>query len=143
MRSVAGKTIKGNESDWLPESIPAHSPVTPAEHQSALSNGSTVIARPADLSALPALPGNLRLAVVLDRSRSMAAQAGRVADALARLNQLGQAGAQMEVYLTSSPYRGEEPSRSKLSALDPEQILVLWRAERRRTADPVPKIARR
>lgn len=121
-RSVAGKTVRGNEPDWLPASIPASGMVLFSEHQIYFANGTTVIAHPADPSSLPQPSTDLRLAVVLDRSRSMASQAGQVSDALARLNELSSAGADLDVYLTSSPYRGEEPSRTKLAALDFEQI---------------------
>jgi putative PEP-CTERM system integral membrane protein len=72
---------------------------------------------------LPKLAGNLRLAIVLDRSRSMGPHAADVKATLARLSQV--ADSNTDVYLTSSPYRGEAPSRIHLSQLRPDNIQYL------------------
>ncbi len=123
-RSVAGQSIRGSTPDWLPQSIPASTTIIQREHPVNFANGTTITTQPVpDPSVLPQPPVNLRLAVVLDRSRSMQTQAGQVADALARLGELAVEGASLDVYLTSSPYRGEAPTRVKLAALDFDQIL--------------------
>ena len=76
-----------------------------------------------ELSGLPptqigGLAGNVRLAVVLDRSRSMAEQQAAVDASFERLRDLAGTGAQVDVYLTASPYRGEAPSLVRLENFD-------------------------
>ncbi len=117
LRQVAGQNFQGD--DWLPASIPASQPVQPAAHAVTFATGDTVAVRPATAADIPPLPGNLRLAVVLDRSRSMAHYAGQVNAALA---QLQATGAAIDVYLTASPFRGESPSRLPLAELNPDSL---------------------
>jgi putative PEP-CTERM system integral membrane protein len=107
--------------DWLPASVPAASPVEPVAHRVDFPGGESVVVRPASAGDQPELAGNLHLAVVLDRSRSMADRAAEVSAALARLD--GLAGATVDVYLTASRYRGEEPSRANLADLDLTNIM--------------------
>ncbi len=121
VRLVNGQPSTAGDKDWLPESVPASGPVTPTEHRVTFPGGETVVARPASLAGAPALPDGVKLAVVLDRSRSMSERAGQVTQALARIRQA--AGEQVEVYLTSSPYRGEAASRVALAQLDPDKVL--------------------
>jgi putative PEP-CTERM system integral membrane protein len=61
--------------------------------------------------------------VVLDRSRSMAEHADDVKVALARLAEAAKSGTSVDVYLTASKYRGEDPSRVNLAELDPDSIM--------------------
>jgi putative PEP-CTERM system integral membrane protein len=82
-----------------------------------------VILRPADQVQLPGLPADLRLAVVLDRSHSMEAHASQVAEVTNRLKEMAAQGAQVDLYLTASPFRGEEPTLGSLEGFDPQQVL--------------------
>jgi putative PEP-CTERM system integral membrane protein len=119
VRLVNGKLLAGDTADWLPAWVPAAAPVKPVAHRVDLAGGETVIARPVAASDLPKPPAGLRLAVVLDRSRSMADRAADVQAVLARLADVSQSGATVEIYLTASKYRGEAPARIGLAALDP------------------------
>jgi putative PEP-CTERM system integral membrane protein len=122
VRLLNGQTLALGEEAWLPESSPAGATITPVTHQVNFSNGQSVVVRPVSANDLPSVEGNLRLAVVLDRSRSMADHAAEVKAALARLAEVRQAGATVEVYLTASKYRGEAPSHLALADLEPDNI---------------------
>ena len=121
VRLVNGETMKAEADDWLPASVPATSPVEPVAHRVDFPGGESVSIRPASSGDLPALPGGLRFAVALDRSRSMAERADDVKAALARLAEI--ADLDIDVYLTASEYRGQEPSRVGLADLDPDSIV--------------------
>jgi putative PEP-CTERM system integral membrane protein len=124
IRQLNGATLKISDPDaWLPAVLPADAPVTPRQHQVDLPGGYRVTATPAQQATLPALPQNLRLAVVLDRSRSMNRVSTQVARALGLLQ--ASAAAQIDVYLTASPFRGEAPQRVSFSELDIENIEYL------------------
>jgi putative PEP-CTERM system integral membrane protein len=79
------------------------------------------MARPVSDGDLPPVPNGVRLAAVLDRSRSMVAHEDLAEAALAQL--AGLPGADVDVYLTASPYRGEGPSRAKLHDVTLGEIL--------------------
>ncbi len=119
VRLVNGTPLAGDTADWLPAWVPAAAPVKPVAHRVDLPGGETVIAQPIAAGDLPKPPAGLRLAVVLDRSRSMADRAADVEAVLARLADVSHSGATIEVYLTASKYRGEAPARIGLAALDP------------------------
>ncbi len=89
---------------WLPSHIWVDA-IAPRAHLVAFGDGQSVVAQP--LVDAPALPDNLRLAVVLDRSRSMAVQEQAVTDALWQLTELAP---QSDLFLTASPFRGEAPA---------------------------------
>jgi len=120
LRLVNGKAAPADDEHWLPESIPASQPVTPVAHRVDLSGGTSVLALPASGVQLPALPDNLRLAVVLDRSYSMNTHQEQVSATLSRLQELTGQG---DVYLTASVYRGEPPTRLPLQGFDPQGIV--------------------
>ena len=122
-RSLNGQPLDTGADEWLPESIPASAPIEPGAHRVDLPGGQTVLAVPAGQAELPGLPAGLRLAVVIDRSRSMQAHAEEVATAIRQLKDLGDLGSPVDVYLTASPYRGEQPSVVPLEALDPQAIV--------------------
>jgi len=119
VRMVNGKLLAGDTAAWLPAWVPAAAPVKPVAHRVDLPGGETVVVRPVAAGDLPKPPAGLRLAVVLDRSRSMADRAADVQAVLARLADASHAGATIEVYLTASKYRGEAPARIGLATLDP------------------------
>lgn len=118
VRLVNGKPMQVDAQAWLPASIPASSPTTPVVHRVDFASGESVIVRPMASNDLPPLRDNLRIAVVLDRSRSMAKYSAEVKTTLARLTKFANA----DTYLTASNYRGEPASRVKLSALDTNRI---------------------
>jgi putative PEP-CTERM system integral membrane protein len=82
-----------------------------------------VLAVPSGQVSLPSLPESLRLAVVVDRSASMQAYTGQVEAALARLQAFNAPDTPVDVYLTASPFRGEEPALVSLNDLDAADIL--------------------
>ena len=120
VRVLNGKTVQTNAQDWLPASIAAITPVKPVTHRAEFPNGQTIVARPVAVGELPKLGANLRLAVVLDRSRSMSKHAAEVKTTLAQLSQI--VGVKIEVYLTASSYRGEAPTRVSLAQLNSDGI---------------------
>ena len=89
---------------WLPSHIWVD-PVAPRAHRVAFGGEQSVVAQP--LVDVPTLPSDLRLAVVLDRSRSMADQADAVTDVLWQLTELAP---RSDLFLTASPFRGEAPA---------------------------------
>ncbi len=123
IRLVNGEPMAVDEDSWLPTAVPAASPVEPMAHGVKFPGGDTVLTQPVTESDLPDLPAGLRLAVVLDRSRSMAEHAAEVKPALAELSRVVAAGGDIDLYLTASKYRGEEPSRVELAGFEPEDVI--------------------
>ena len=120
VRLLNGQPMPADAEAWLPASAPASAPVTPRAHRVDFPNGESLVVTPITPAELPRPSGALRLAVVLDRSRSMAAQADAVAASLAQLQDLGAA---VDVYLTAAEFRGEAPGRARLADLDPGRLL--------------------
>ncbi len=121
IRTVNGQPMKLSGDAWLPESVPAVGDTTPQAHQVQMDGGQLVSAIPLSAVSIPELPTGLKLAVVLDRSRSMQSHAAEVSQALARLAQVQ--GAAIDTYLTASPYRGEGPSMVAFSAVSAGNVL--------------------
>ena len=120
LQLINGQSMVVEASRWLPEFVPASQPVTASAHRVDLANGESVLLVPASQISLPKLEAGLHLAVVLDRSFSMETQKEQVSSALASLRELNE---QIDVYLTSSVYRAEAPSRVSLTELDNSQIV--------------------
>ena len=123
VRVVNGKTMSADAQAWLPASVAAVSPVKPTTHRVEFPSGESIVAQPVSASDLPRLPANLRLAVVVDRSRSMNKLAADVKATFARLSQIS--GAATDVYLTASSYRGEAPTRVTLNEFNADNIVYL------------------
>jgi putative PEP-CTERM system integral membrane protein len=123
VRLVNGEPMAVEEDAWLPASVPATSPVSPAVHRVDFPSGETVIAHPVSANDLPPVHDDLRLAIVLDRSRSMDEHAAEVKSAMAQLTTATGPESTVDVYLTASKYRGEAPSRIGLAALDPDSMM--------------------
>ena len=110
---------------WLPDSLPAEpSAARPPDRVSLGFGAWRVEARPA-ASAAPddALRMPRRLAVVVDRSRSMEGRRPRLDAALAQLSAMASPGS-VDVVLSSAEPRGEPASLVALAALRPEQLLA-------------------
>jgi putative PEP-CTERM system integral membrane protein len=122
-RLVNGAPMQADPEAWLPPSVPASAPSVPVTHRVDFPGGETVLARPVSGTGLPRLREDLRLAVVLDRSRSMAGYAEDVNTALGRLEAAAGRQGAVDVYLTASRYRGEAPARIGLASLEPESII--------------------
>jgi putative PEP-CTERM system integral membrane protein len=118
---INGEPTKREEDAWLPESVSATGSTTQRAHHIELPGGRTVTAVPKEQVELPGLPEDVRIAIVLDRSRSMAEYAPQVSEVLADLERTN--GPETDIYLTSSPYRGEEPSVLSLGYLNTEDLL--------------------
>jgi putative PEP-CTERM system integral membrane protein len=121
VRLVNEASISPDGDGWMPESLEASEIITHQIHQFDFPEGLSVLAVPIEQAELPVLPKDLRLAVVLDRSRSMKAYAAEVQAALSRLNQVATRGS--EIYLTSSQFRGEEPEIVQLGELTASDVL--------------------
>lgn len=120
VRKLNGKTVKTAADAWVPGSIPLSRPVEPIIHRADFPGGISVVAAPAVQSAVPALPINVRLALVVDRSRSMQNHAEDVTRAVARLKEIDPGA---DVYLTASSFSGEEPALASISEFDPKEIV--------------------
>lgn len=120
VRLVNGQPMNAGKGDWLPASVPAIQAPQPGGHRVDFPNGTAVIAQPIAPESLPQPDGSLSLAVVLDRSRSMAKDADLVKEALA---QIGAWGTAVDIYLTSAEFRGEAPSVVSLAELNVDEIL--------------------
>ncbi len=123
LRSVNGEQIVVEAEDWLPETLPAINQPIPQAHRVDLPGGQSVLAIPAGPGSQPALPDSLRLAVVLDRSRSMQEHSAQVGEALLQLKDLQKTLPPVDVYLTASPYRGEDPYIAALDTLNVVDIV--------------------
>lgn len=130
VRLVNGTAMEADESTWLPTAVPATSPIIPTAHRVDFPNGQTVLIQPetpvqSEAEVAQATPPNdLKLAIVLDRSRSMAQLAEQTEAALTQLAATGPtATGTADLYLTASEFRGEPPSRTTLTDFDPAGIL--------------------
>jgi len=123
VRLMNGEPMAADEETWLPAAVRATAPVEPAAHRVDFPGGQSVVARPVGSEELPEAPGDLRLAVVLDRSHSLADRAAEVEAALGRLAEAADGDAAVDVYLTVSQYRGEGPSRVGLDDLAVDEIV--------------------
>lgn len=121
VRLVNGTLLEAGLEDWLPGSVPAMGVVNATAHRADFPGGWSVLAEPSLQPTELSLPEGLHLAVVLDRSRSMAERADIVAETLDRLRNI--TDQPVDVYLTASEYRGEEPSLVSLADLDTDEIL--------------------
>jgi putative PEP-CTERM system integral membrane protein len=121
VRQVNSQPMKADDATWLPTAVPLTTPVSrPVPyHRVDFDNGQTVLARQIAPEEMPEPASNLRLALVLDRSRSMTAVAPAVATAVA---EMATWDATVDVYLTASPLRGEEPAVITLAELNAAEI---------------------
>jgi putative PEP-CTERM system integral membrane protein len=122
IREVDGEPMGAGEETWLPSAVPATAAVDPTAHRVDFRGGRSVIARPMSDGEVPGLPGDLTLAVVLDRSRSMAERKDEVRAALTHLADTAATDGGVDVYLTASEYQGEDPTVVELSSLDLSDI---------------------
>jgi putative PEP-CTERM system integral membrane protein len=117
-RLLNGSTLNLDEESWLPATAPLLAPATPAAHRVDFPNGQSVLVRPPTTTDQPQPTGDLHLAVVLNRSRTMGDLAAEVEAALAELSAWGTA----DLYLTVSPFHGEAASRIALADLTPDHL---------------------
>ena len=122
-RLANGAPMQADQETWLPAALPAASAPAPVAHRIDFPSGETIVARPATAGDRPPPAENLRLAVVLDRSRSMARHSDQIKAALARLREIPHGSAPTDVYLTASAYRGEQPAVVDLDRLDPDSLV--------------------
>ena len=108
-RLVDGVAAKLGSEVWLPPSIAARGPTTPREERVKIDASTVITMRP---EAAPTAPlRGKRVAVVLDRSYSMRAQADRVVASLAWIREKVEPSNDVDLYLASAPSRGEAPRR--------------------------------
>ncbi|MBE2224610.1 MAG: TIGR02921 family PEP-CTERM protein, partial [Anaerolineae bacterium] len=119
VRLVNGVETAVSQS-WLPPAMPAASAITAAAHRTQFADGQVVQVRPATAQDIPEIPADINVAVVLDRSRSMAKISDDMAAALTQIDSLAE---NVDVYLTASAFRGEDPAVVPLAALNAEDII--------------------
>lgn len=119
-RRINGEPVAADETEWLPETAAAAQPFSQLGHRVDFPNGQSVVAVPAPAESAAQPNGRLKLAVILDRSRSMSRYADVVALALEDVAAWGTA---VDVYLTASSFRGEAPSVTSLAELNPDDIV--------------------
>jgi len=120
VRTVGGAPFDGSTA-WLPDALPASAAPPRQAHRIALSGGRSVAIVPA--SAVAADPDSppLRLAVVLDRSLSMAEHQATVDAAMASVE--AAADGPVDAYLTASPFRFDAPVLTTTGALSLDERL--------------------
>lgn len=122
-RQINGAPMAADEATWLPAFAAAVSPAPdPTAHWTFFPDGQLVIARPATAEDIPAIPSDLRLAVILDRSRSMTRQETAVTQALDQLQEMMVAGTAVDLYLTAADVRGEKPRQIDLADLTADDL---------------------
>lgn len=117
-RTVNGNSFARDADTWLPTSLNATSQITPVTHRFDFPDGQSVVAQPLASTAIPQLPSNLKIAVVVDRSRSMQPLARDVQNALAQFKTISERGNVVDVYLTAPKFRGENATRVPIRELD-------------------------
>ncbi|MCL5995101.1 MAG: TIGR02921 family PEP-CTERM protein [Chloroflexi bacterium] len=122
VRFINGQPIPPDTEPWLPALIPAAQTPQALAHRVDFDNGTTVIAEPVGSQTVDtAAIQKMHLAVVIDRSYSMAAHAEEVDAALAQLRKLNPT-TPIDAYLTAPEYHGDQPTMVELSALEPQQL---------------------
>jgi len=118
VRTLDGESLAGNDA-WLPAQIEAKTAVSAQPHQTTFENGTAVTAMPLSAEELPPIDPDMRLAIILDRSRSMELLADDVQNALSTLSAWKNSS---DIYLTASPARGESPTRISMGELQNEDL---------------------
>jgi putative PEP-CTERM system integral membrane protein len=119
-RKLNGAPYEIDSDEWLPAAIPTTSPVVPQTHRVDLPGGISVLAIPEQQVTPPKLPQPFKVAIVLDRSRSMQTYAEQVDSTLTYFQE--QLDSDFDIYLTSSPFRGEEPQQVSMSTLELQDL---------------------
>lgn len=120
-RRLNGQRFRQAQDAWLPTVIPSVEPWQPIRHQVELPDGSQIVAEPVN-SSTATLPPQERLALILDRSYSMAASRQEVAQTLRWLRQQGANPHQIDLYLTT--FAGGQPQRVEdWQRLDPQNLV--------------------
>lgn len=120
VRFINDQPLEPDKRNWLPASAPVQNPAAAATHLVTFADGTAVVAGPVTETDLPQPAADLTLAVVLDRSRSMAKQATAVQEALA---EVAAWAAEADIYLTATEFRGESPSVVPLAEVDAANLV--------------------
>lgn len=117
-RSINGALFSGDEASWLPSTV-AGDPQTATTHEARFADGTLVSAIPETEIELAPQPEGLRLAAILDRSRSMGAARDQIKDSV---TSLAANGAEVDIFLTAPEFHGEQPVMMPLEALKVEEL---------------------
>ena len=120
---VMSDVMLADDASWLPTYAPMAEPFQRQAQRVDFPGGRSVLLQPTSAEDLPAVPNDVHFAVVLDRSRSMAAIADEVDVALTRLREFTNVDSPVDLYLTASPFRGEDPSVVTLADFAVDSIL--------------------
>ena len=115
-RLINGEVVRLDDETWLPEAIEAVAAMPLIPRRVDLNHGMSVVVEQPD--TLATIAANAQLAVVLDRSRSMADYSLEVTNALAALD-----GLQVDVYQTASSVRPDPATRVTLGDKTLDEIL--------------------
>lgn len=110
VRTVNGATF--HSENWLPSSVPANSPGIPQPKRVDFPNGQSVLATPLQKDPDTQALATAKIAVILDRSGSMANQTAALQDALHQLQLAHEKGMHLDLYLSAAAVRGEPASRA-------------------------------
>ncbi len=114
-RRCNGGTCPGDLAQWWPPSLPQASDANSSSHAYRIEpNGPTIVARPA-MGGIPTVAGK-KVALVLDRSWSMAAHRKELMASLAQFRQLS-AGNTVNVLLTTTAVMPDAPHLVPLNVL--------------------------
>ncbi|NJL91295.1 MAG: TIGR02921 family PEP-CTERM protein [Coleofasciculaceae cyanobacterium SM2_1_6] len=117
-RKINGKSISSN--DWLPAFVEATKPFNLQPHQVTFPQGEMISVQPL-AAADYVLPQGQRFAVIIDTSRSMAAQKQTLGKTWDWFNQNIAKNNEIHLYLTGT--LGAEPRRiADLKSFDPQQL---------------------
>jgi putative PEP-CTERM system integral membrane protein len=119
-RRLNGQRFRQAQDVWLPTVIPSVEPWQPIRHQVALPDGSQVVAEPVDSNTAPLASGQ-HLALILDRSYSMATSRQEVAQTLRWLRDQGTTRRQIDLYLTTAG--GQSQRVENWQRLDPQDLV--------------------
>jgi putative PEP-CTERM system integral membrane protein len=111
-------------SDWMHPFVDPSAPPLLEAHQVHLAGGYSISAEPAERADRSSLPDDTRLAVVVDRSRSMQEIEPLVRQAMTQLSELVLAQP-IDLYLTASAFRGEDPVMVSLPDLSSQMLEFL------------------
>ncbi|MBW4623055.1 MAG: TIGR02921 family PEP-CTERM protein [Cyanosarcina radialis HA8281-LM2] len=114
-RVYNSKAVSSSQNEWLPNTIYGERSTKATLHQVDLPGGNRIIAKPLAQSDY-VLPQGKRFALVLDTSRSMAAQTQETAKAFQWLKDRIAANNDLDLYVTAS--QGREPERFNFKAKD-------------------------
>lgn len=123
VRTVNGAARPAGDDEWLPARVAATKPVALEARRVDFPGGQSVIATPYVSGDASAVAKDAKLALVIDRSRSMARHGAALTRAINALKQQVNDPAAVDVYLTAPPLQRDGPAHTTLAQLDPALLV--------------------